>query len=137
MGLPAVFILGGATKDDPATPILIRGGDVMMLSGGSRLSFHGVARIMKDELIPPICQDVIKQVERYQVTQLEANDDFSVSPSSSVPTFVSCQSYAGNLDDQAISDDEALKLFLEEHRININVRQVLPDGVCSIPADGN
>ena len=40
-GLDAVFLLGGATRDDPVTPILLRHGDVMLMSGACRRNYHG------------------------------------------------------------------------------------------------
>lgn len=38
-------LLGGLTKDDPATAILLRSGDTVLLSNHSRLCYHGVSRI--------------------------------------------------------------------------------------------
>ena len=40
LGLPAIFLLGGDTKDcEPVVPILVRPGDVYLLAGDSRLCF--------------------------------------------------------------------------------------------------
>lgn len=45
VGCAAIYLLGGARKDDAPVPILVRSGDVMILSGSCRLAFHGVARV--------------------------------------------------------------------------------------------
>ena len=46
LGCTAVFLVGGATKEDaPVVPVLLRSGDAIILSGASRLAVHGVARI--------------------------------------------------------------------------------------------
>uniref|UniRef100_A0A0K8SQD1 Fe2OG dioxygenase domain-containing protein n=1 Tax=Lygus hesperus TaxID=30085 RepID=A0A0K8SQD1_LYGHE len=45
-GDSAIFLIGGASHDDPASPILIESGDVVIMSGPSRLSVHGVPRIL-------------------------------------------------------------------------------------------
>jgi alkylated DNA repair protein alkB family protein 1 len=41
IGLPAVFLVGGATKDKPPLPLLVRSGDVLIMAGPSRQAYHG------------------------------------------------------------------------------------------------
>jgi hypothetical protein len=45
-GCAAVYLVGGVTKDEEPTPVLIRSGDIVVLSGESRLAYHGVARVV-------------------------------------------------------------------------------------------
>ncbi|QDZ19016.1 alpha-ketoglutarate-dependent dioxygenase AlkB [Chloropicon primus] len=45
LGCDAVFLLGGTTKGVRPTAMLVRSGDVVVLSGRSRSCFHGVPRI--------------------------------------------------------------------------------------------
>lgn len=45
-GQSAVFLIGGKTIDDPTSALLINSGDVIIMSGESRLSYHGVPRII-------------------------------------------------------------------------------------------
>lgn len=45
LGCPAVFLMGGPDTDIEPTPILLRHGDVVILSGEARQSYHGVPRI--------------------------------------------------------------------------------------------
>ncbi|MGB3386746.1 MAG: alpha-ketoglutarate-dependent dioxygenase AlkB [Pseudaminobacter sp.] len=45
LGDDCLFRVGGSRRDDPTTSIRLRSGDVVILGGESRLSFHGVDRI--------------------------------------------------------------------------------------------
>ena len=42
LGLPAVFLIGGAERRDRPRPLPVAGGDVMVFGGPARLLFHGV-----------------------------------------------------------------------------------------------
>jgi len=87
LGRPAIFLIGGRSRDIKPTPILLRSGDVVILSGGCRRSFHGVPRIVEFQNPP----------------------DFLMTTN---------------------SDSEWLPFgeYIENTRININVRQVFPPG---------
>lgn len=45
-GQTAVFLIGGLRQEDPANAIFLRSGDVVIMSGSSRLRYHGVPRIL-------------------------------------------------------------------------------------------
>lgn len=45
-GQDAIFLLGGLTKATEPTAILLRSGDICVMSGSSRLSYHAVPRIL-------------------------------------------------------------------------------------------
>lgn len=45
LGCPAIFLMGGLTRDDAITPIFIRNRDLVLLCGHARKSYHGVPRI--------------------------------------------------------------------------------------------
>ena len=45
LGCPAVFLLGGATRDEEPVAVLLRSGDAAVLTGATRRWFHGVPRI--------------------------------------------------------------------------------------------
>ncbi|CAK8679963.1 nucleic acid dioxygenase ALKBH1-like [Clavelina lepadiformis] len=49
-GLPAIFLLGGQTKDTKPSAIMVRSGDVIVMSGPSRLAYHAVPRIIDDDV---------------------------------------------------------------------------------------
>jgi alkylated DNA repair protein alkB family protein 1 len=48
LGLEAVFLLGGRTKDETPSAILVRSGDVVLMDGESRYAYHGVPRVFGD-----------------------------------------------------------------------------------------
>ncbi|GBE82634.1 hypothetical protein SCP_0410190 [Sparassis crispa] len=53
LGCAAVFLIGGLTRDVEPTPILLRSGDVVIMSGPAcRRAYHGVPRILEDTLPP-------------------------------------------------------------------------------------
>ncbi|KAI0031696.1 hypothetical protein K488DRAFT_51500 [Vararia minispora EC-137] len=51
LGNAAVFLIGGLTRDVPPVPILLRSGDVVIMSGPAcRRAYHGVPRILENTL---------------------------------------------------------------------------------------
>ncbi|GMH94800.1 hypothetical protein TrVE_jg9940 [Triparma verrucosa] len=117
MGLPCIFLLGGLDKSEPPCPILVRNGDVMIMGGESRLRFHGMCRVLvhgsEGEMVslPPVDEDLICQEDK-QIKELEEEE---------VPG-----------QEMESEEREGVEEFLKTHRINVNVRQVLPDGQESI-----
>jgi alkylated DNA repair protein alkB family protein 1 len=51
LGAPGIFLLGGRSREDVPTAILLRAGDCMILSGNSRGYFHGVPSVLSNELV--------------------------------------------------------------------------------------
>ena len=49
LGLPAVFLFGGATRRERPRRILLESGDVVVWGGPARLTFHGVAKLEAGE----------------------------------------------------------------------------------------
>lgn len=48
LGNAAIFLIGGLTRDVVPTPILLRSGDIVVMSGPScRRAYHGVPRILE------------------------------------------------------------------------------------------
>ncbi|XP_069772130.1 nucleic acid dioxygenase ALKBH1 isoform X2 [Narcine bancroftii] len=45
-GQSAVFLLGGQKKQDPPLPMFLHSGDIMIMSGSSRLLYHAVPRVI-------------------------------------------------------------------------------------------
>ncbi|XP_059616387.1 nucleic acid dioxygenase ALKBH1 [Phlebotomus argentipes] len=45
-GQEAVFLIGGTSKDSPATALLLHSGDIVIMSKQSRLCFHAVPKIL-------------------------------------------------------------------------------------------
>ena len=49
LGLPAVFLFGGARRQDRASRVRLESGDVVVWGGPTRLTFHGVAPLTDGE----------------------------------------------------------------------------------------
>ena len=49
LGLPAVFLFGGARRQDRASRVRLESGDVVVWGGPARLTFHGVAPLADGE----------------------------------------------------------------------------------------
>lgn len=45
-GQSAIFLIGGKSKDVKPIPILLRSGDVVIMSTEARLAYHGVPRVL-------------------------------------------------------------------------------------------
>jgi alkylated DNA repair protein (DNA oxidative demethylase) len=41
LGCPGIFLLGGLKRSDAVKEILLKPGDVLVMSGKSRMKFHG------------------------------------------------------------------------------------------------
>ncbi|XP_048842430.1 nucleic acid dioxygenase ALKBH1 [Brienomyrus brachyistius] len=99
-GQSAVFLLGGAKREDAATAMFMHSGDVMVMSGASRLLYHAVPRIVSppagfpSPLGPP---------------EEDAPEDSLVSRVSE-------------------EDWEVCARYIEASRVNVTVRQVLAPG---------
>lgn len=147
LGLAGVFLLGGLSKEvEPVVPILVRPGDVMLLGGESRLCYHGMARVIPDWVALPPMDDHHSlfhpcDIKEYQI---KSWNDFG--------SILECLNYHSDDDDDddfkdkhllehfngqkletPKSDLKAVEQFLSKHRLNINIRQVLPDGMKRIP----
>lgn len=109
MGLPAIFLLGGKTKEEYVVPILIRPGDVMCLGGDARLKFHSMARVLPHTVPLPGVEPSLCANENQKLAVESIMDDDSETEK------------VFNVSDV---DLQGLKEYLREHRININVRQV-------------
>lgn len=116
LGLPAVFLLGGKTKEDEVTPILVRPGDVMLLAGDSRLAFHGMARVIPEQVKLPIVDSCVSCSDHEKDNQI-------------------CT--LGSKENNDIDEEQQIAIcrFLKSHRININIRQVLPHNMKEVPSN--
>ena len=52
IGCSAIFLLGGRDKSIRPTPLLLRSGDVVIMSGESRYAYHGVAYVIPADFVP-------------------------------------------------------------------------------------
>lgn len=113
LGLPAVFLLGGASKDDaarPPIPILVRSGDCLVMGGASRLCVHGVPAILLDAARPPrrLTEAAALLASRFWEGEGEGDEEEG--------------------EEEPCSEAEAVLMarYLSTSRINFNLRQVWP-----------
>ncbi|CAK9806800.1 Nucleic acid dioxygenase ALKBH1 [Anthophora plagiata] len=51
-GQTAIFLIGGLTPDDMGNAVFLRSGDIVVMSGSSRLRYHGVPKILSATTTP-------------------------------------------------------------------------------------
>lgn len=61
LGLDAIFLLGGASREDPVFPIRLSSGDMMIMSGPCRRNYHGVPRIIENSLPKPLSSSSVNE----------------------------------------------------------------------------
>lgn len=122
-GQSAIFLIGGKSKQIKPTPILLRSGDVVIMSSEARLSYHGVPRILappEGEKVPlSLSPDTIIH-EMAVDDQLEiAEEGYGDLEEDPQTNFTHCQAL--------LSDWSNFESYLALSRININVRQVVTE----------
>ncbi|XP_053668464.1 nucleic acid dioxygenase ALKBH1 [Anopheles marshallii] len=97
-GQPAVFLIGGTTRDERPDAVLLRSGDIVVMTGASRQCYHAVPRVFTDS---ELVEEMGHSAERW-----EATDDERIV--------------------QRIDETwHEVQQYIQYSRININVRQVL------------
>jgi alkylated DNA repair protein alkB family protein 1 len=67
LGNSAIFLIGGQTRDVDPVPILLRSGDVIIMSGPAcRRAYHGVPRILEGSLPPHLKTENIDSGEHVE-----------------------------------------------------------------------
>uniref|UniRef100_A0A1B0CDJ0 Putative dna demethylase alkbh1 aethina tumida n=1 Tax=Lutzomyia longipalpis TaxID=7200 RepID=A0A1B0CDJ0_LUTLO len=100
-GQDAIFLIGGTSKDDPATALRLHSGDIVVMSRESRLCYHAVPKILSDS-------QEIWNAEYFPETTLAAEMDGDLWEKCSRKSFWS-----------------PFNEYLRDCRINLNIRQVL------------
>ncbi|XP_071770455.2 nucleic acid dioxygenase ALKBH1 [Centroberyx gerrardi] len=99
-GQSAIFLLGGTQREDPATAMYMHSGDVMVMSGPSRLLYHAVPRIVPAPRENP-CRPALETH-----TQEES-------------------ALVGPVSEE---DRTVCSRYMESSRVNVTIRQVLGPG---------
>jgi alkylated DNA repair dioxygenase AlkB len=153
LGLPCVFLAGGATRATPPAAVLLRAGDAVVMAGDARTCVHGVPAVLLDSSrsgssgggggigddpggdtgdIPNFGNgpgnDSIGDSVGHSI-----GDSIGDSVGNSVGNSIGRGTSAPNSQHPPRPLSRAERDYLESHRININVRQVLPRG--RAPAD--
>jgi alkylated DNA repair protein alkB family protein 1 len=61
-GQSAIFLIGGQSKQVKPVPLLIRSGDVVIMSGASRLCYHGVPKIISPTGLQQVIPDCLEKI---------------------------------------------------------------------------
>lgn len=102
-GQSAIFLLGGTCRQDPPTAMFMHSGDMMVMSGQSRLLYHAVPRIL------PAPQG-------HPASEVEGCSLGSSLQDSAVVQPVSEEDWA------------VCSRYIQSSRVNVTVRQVLGPG---------
>ncbi|KAL9179171.1 hypothetical protein ACHAXT_008461 [Thalassiosira profunda] len=111
LGAPGIFLLGGNSREDAPTAILLRAGDCMVMSGQSRGYFHGVPTILEQEADGAGCLNA---------SAADAVESAVVFPEMNAEGVV--EGNAANA--PALDEMRFVKAFLSTVRMNVSVRQV-------------
>ena len=111
LGCDCIFLIGGRSKADPPVPLLLRGGDAVVMSGKSRYCYHGVPAI-----IP--CHINLSQLifpDKVPLLPHIATDD-------SAPDVCTVTDARHEGDDDA--DAPFIREYMRRNRVNMNTRRV-------------
>ena len=135
IGCSAIFLIGGDQKSITPTPILVRSGDAIIMSGKSRYSYHGIPAILPPTFRPlhvsPSAIDS-QQLIYHNTTELDKyyhdevhNKDISSGIVRYSDTTISTTVDNENVDREKESESiKHIVKYLQQARINMNVRQV-------------
>lgn len=119
-GQTAIFLIGGQTKDIRPTAIFLKSGDIVVMSRQSRLCYHAVPKIMPATIEP------WKTVEQIY----DDDDDENFSKKRKIMDKEDCSDVNmelwENVKDSIFWNE--FDEYVQDCRININVRQVLKSG---------
>ncbi|MEQ2221474.1 hypothetical protein ILYODFUR_016309 [Ilyodon furcidens] len=101
-GQSAIFLLGGPQRQDPPTAMFMHSGDVMLMSGPSRLLYHAVPRILP---APPQLATCLEELSCALALQT-----------------------GSVLEPVSEEDWDVCSRYIQSSRVNMTVRQVLGPG---------
>lgn len=121
LGCPAVFLLGGRTKATKPIPILLRSGDVVIMSGESRYCYHGIPCLLPLDIAETVFPSGV-----HYFSGCHKSDSLSHGYNESVDASLPAQVGDGS----PVNEEEFVSDYLRNGRINMNSRRVTrTDGV--------
>lgn len=121
-GQTAIFLIGGRTKDVKPTAVFLKSGDIAVMSRDSRLCYHAVPKIMPATIEP------WKYLRNEDIN--DNNDDKILNKKRKIMPNNDSSQIDVELWEH-VSDSmfwEEFNDYVQDCRININVRQVLKNG---------
>ena len=77
LGLPCVFMIGGQTKTEEPEALFLRDGDVVIMSGQARMSYHAVPRVLPFNYQPTEHTQILSKLS----TECSNGDTTKLNPS--------------------------------------------------------
>ena len=145
-GQTALFLIGGQTKDQTPLGMYLKSGDIAIMAGRSRLSYHAVPKILPAEETPWLLEQPSDSEPR-EVVNLSIGDSIhsakKLKLSEDDQGCCVCQfSKSSNLRNSSATVTSVLskwstfcKDYIGKSRINLNIRQVLFPGQKSLLDD--
>lgn len=133
----AIFLIGGPSINDKPAAVFLRSGDIAVMSRSSRLSYHAVPRIMRSDISPGWKTSIPNRIITLKVNH-EAESQAKRRKTEFPEPNQNEQLETVNLDEKlwaTVADDAFWQPFddyVQGCRININIRQVLRSGQCSL-----
>lgn len=138
-GCPAIFLIGGGEQSVFPRAIILRDGDIVVMSRGARLCIHGIPRILPTTSEKQLNIDCKTKMQTSkdgsnlkpqmhicnEHTNLKTHFELSKNHRSHQNTN---QRSRANLNNTQFNEDEDV-LSTFTGRININIRQVYPDDI--------
>ncbi|KCV67691.1 hypothetical protein H696_05801 [Fonticula alba] len=116
LGCSAIFLIGGTCRSVDPVPVLLRSGDVVILSGPSRLAFHGVPRIL-EETTPPALLTYLAARGEDLFAEVGPGGQHKCPLLPSPPA-------EGEDFPSATTEGQLLAEYMRQSRLNFSVRQV-------------
>jgi alkylated DNA repair protein alkB family protein 1 len=135
-----VFLLGGLSVEEKPTAMLIHSGDIIIMSGVSRLCYHGIPRILSTDKTPWNAVDSREECTQRNCCDLSVMCDTKDHESANIhrketnSTFFPSH-FSSEIINSCVENYFWLPFekYLGTSRINMNVRQVLQPAMKSLP----
>ena len=119
----AIFLLGGKTKAIRPVAMYIRSGDIVVMSGAARLSYHAVPKII------PLSQ--------MEFDRMDSNLELNHIQNLDLDRQCDCCTELSTLNKRILESLQTVRwedfnIYLQTSRINMNIRQVLKPGQKSL-----
>lgn len=139
-GQSAIFLIGGPTKQVRPKALLLNSGDIIIMSGQSRLAYHGVPKIVPnlrgvhsqnfdskctsavvpEVLTKPVCENYLESQSSCGIERTETFMEQSTS--------AECRTSVGKRGcsscKELIKTWDLFEAYISTSRINVNIRQV-------------
>ena len=138
-GHSAIFLIGGATKQTRPRALLLNSGDVVIMSGESRLAYHGVPKVLpyfkegdvvsksdRQSILWPEC--LLKPVlGTWSCCCFKTAEMAAVNQSNAVETCNEIEKRGCSCCEELIKTWQLLESYISVSRINVNIRQVVSE----------